>query len=46
MLTNSDCLVDYWAPAQGGDNNHEGVQTLGFVSEAWALVVCGKSASC
>lgn len=45
MLTNSDDLGSYWAPATPGDNDHEGVQTLGFVSEKWVLVVSGKSAS-
>ena len=28
MLTNSDDLGSYWAPATPGDNDHEGVQTL------------------
>ena len=46
MLTSSDALSRYWAPAANGDNDHEGVQLLAFVSEAWALVVGGKCSSC
>jgi len=46
VLTNSDCTAEYWSDANHGGNDHEGVQAIAFVSETWALVVVGKSASC
>jgi len=46
MLTDSDCLREFWSDAPRFSNDHEGVQAFAFVSKTWALVVASKSASC
>lgn len=46
MLTSSDAMSRYWSEAKNGGNDHEGVQAMAFVSEAWVLLVAGKCASC
>lgn len=46
MLTDSDCLRDYWSDAPRFDNDHEGLQAFAFISEDWALVLAATCASC